>query len=202
MPTPNERGYIDGRRTYSQHGQDLFVIDHLNHRAGGFFIEAGAGDGIFLSNTYLLEKDYQWTGILVEPDTKNHEKCLRARECAVENSCLVAQDNGPVKFREDDMMGKIDGNGDKIKSVITLSSLLTKFSAPYRIDYLSLDLEGNETEVLMTFPWDKYTVSIVGIEHNQSYNRYAVQNYLNNYGLIFAGCGDTDDFFVKAGVNR
>jgi hypothetical protein len=100
------------------------------------------------------------------------------------------------------MMGKIDDGGDKIKSVITLSSLLMKYNAPYKIDYLSLDLEGNETEVLMTFPWDLYTVSTVGIEHNGTYNRYMVQNYLNHYGLVFAYCGDTDDFFVKTGINR
>ena len=53
---------------YSQLGQDLFVLIELGNKKEGFFIEIGAGDGFYLSNTYLLEKNFGWTGILVEPN--------------------------------------------------------------------------------------------------------------------------------------
>ena len=53
--------------TYSQLGQDLDVIKHYNFKENGFFVEIGANDGISLSNTYLLEKKYNWKGLCIEP---------------------------------------------------------------------------------------------------------------------------------------
>lgn len=48
---------------YSQIGQDIEVLKFYNNKHRGFFIEIGASDGITLSNTYLLEKNYNWKGI-------------------------------------------------------------------------------------------------------------------------------------------
>ena len=42
--------------------QDLFVINELNFKKKGFFCEFGACDGIELSNSYLLEKKFNWQG--------------------------------------------------------------------------------------------------------------------------------------------
>ena len=54
---------------YSQFGQDKFIIENIfKMKKNGFFIEAGAGDGINISNTYVLEKQYNWNGLCVEPN--------------------------------------------------------------------------------------------------------------------------------------
>ena len=51
--------------SYSQNGQDRFVAEMVfAGKRNGFFIEAGAGDGLWISNTLLLEQKYDWTGIL------------------------------------------------------------------------------------------------------------------------------------------
>ena len=51
----------------SQIFQDLFVINELDFKEDGFFVEIGAADGKYLSNTYLLEKEFKWDGLVVEP---------------------------------------------------------------------------------------------------------------------------------------
>lgn len=53
--------------SHSQLSQDLEVLKFYNEKKNGFFIEIGANDGNILSNTYLLEKSYNWKGICVEP---------------------------------------------------------------------------------------------------------------------------------------
>jgi hypothetical protein len=55
------------REAKSQLGQDIFALDFADFKIGGTFLEIGAADGVTLSNTYLLEKRFGWTGVLCEP---------------------------------------------------------------------------------------------------------------------------------------
>jgi hypothetical protein len=64
---------------FSQIGQDLEVLRFYNYKKNGFFIEIGASDGILLSNTYLLERNYNWRGICVEPIPSNYELLCKNR---------------------------------------------------------------------------------------------------------------------------
>ena len=52
--------------SYSQIGQDLWVQETLKNKKNGYFLDIGAHDGIYLSNTYLLEKNYNWNGLCIE----------------------------------------------------------------------------------------------------------------------------------------
>ena len=52
----------------SQSGQDKFILSVLKNKKNGYFLEIGSNDPILINNTYILEKDYNWKGIMVEYD--------------------------------------------------------------------------------------------------------------------------------------
>jgi hypothetical protein len=53
----------------------------------GFFIEAGAFDGINFSNTYYLEKELNWKGILIEPTLERYLSCIKNRKKSIAINC-------------------------------------------------------------------------------------------------------------------
>ena len=60
--------FRNGNPIKSQLNQDINVINFYNKKQNGFFIEIGSDDGVQFSNTHLLEKEYSWNGICVEPN--------------------------------------------------------------------------------------------------------------------------------------
>jgi FkbM family methyltransferase len=165
-------------KSYSEpaNRNDLFVLDVLNAKRNGFFVEAGALDGIHVSNTLLLEQDYGWSGLCVEPDPELFEKLCRNRLCACANACLYDQP-GEVEF-----MGSARGWGGVVSHLaeskrdhwgrgqpiripaIPLATLLDQHNAPTVIDYLSLDTEGSEYMILKDFPFDRFRFRVMSIE--------------------------------------
>ena len=91
-PPPWNPDALPERRYYSQHGQDRWVIERVfrKQKYGGYFLEIGAGDGILLSNTYVLEKDFDWNGILIEP-TKAFERLRCNRRVHCEHTCIASE---------------------------------------------------------------------------------------------------------------
>lgn len=82
----------------SQSGQDLWVISYLSGLRNGFFLELGAGDGVWISNTLVLERDLGWTGILIEPTTA-FEELIRNRPNAIcLNACVAAEQKEVTLF--------------------------------------------------------------------------------------------------------
>ena len=73
-------------QSHSQLRQDLFTLNQLNFKKNGFFVEFGATDGINLSNTHLLEKEFNWNGILAEPAKVYHKELSENRSCYIEKN--------------------------------------------------------------------------------------------------------------------
>ncbi|MBX7200515.1 MAG: FkbM family methyltransferase [Rhodospirillaceae bacterium] len=186
---------MEERASYSQSGQDRYVAEVLfKERRGGFFVEAGAADGLWISNTLLLERKYGWTGILVEPTRAFTQLQSNRQNCRLENACLAgvrktltlveifdagqammspeARNNLLLSRTVDvapEKLSQMDswwGRAQKQYEVQAkpLAEVLKAHDAPNYIDYLSLDVEGFEYEILSTFPFDEYRFGCLGIE--------------------------------------
>lgn len=157
--------------TTAQAGQDSWVINQVhNRRKNGFFVEIGAHDGVELSNTYLLEKRYQWDGICIEANPKSYKSLQENRRAKCLNIC-IGEDEGEVLFHLDGMMGGIIEHPDDVTEsnlvrlkTHPLESVLDTHNAPNTIDYLSIDVEGAEEKILSAFNFDRYTFLSMTIE--------------------------------------
>ena len=77
--------------TVSQLGQDALVLWLLNQKTNGYFIEFGAADGVNISNTFILEKDYGWSGILCEPARVYKDRLSSNRKCTIVDKCVYSK---------------------------------------------------------------------------------------------------------------
>jgi FkbM family methyltransferase len=202
-------------RSNSQSHQDLFVLSETNFKKGGVFVEFGAADGFSLSNTYLLETSFSWTGILAEPASVWSQKLINNRpNSSIDNRCVWGESKQIVLFNETyipelstiDSFSSLDGNklrrgaGKKYEvETVSLNDLLRQHNAPKFIDYLSIDTEGSELEILKGFDFKAYTIGIITVEHNYSFQRELIFNLLsfNGYQRKYMNISYGDDFYVK-----
>ncbi|UZH55647.1 FkbM family methyltransferase [Salinimicrobium tongyeongense] len=197
-PLENAYKYLSCKKlSRSQIRQDLFVLSELNFKKKGFFVEFGASDGISFSNSFLLEKEFGWEGILAEPAKCWHEALFKNRSSHIEKKCVWSYSGQEVEFNEVEKpsLSTIEGFGDndyhqqsrkkriryKVET-LSLMALLEKYEAPEIIDYLSIDTEGSELEILEHFDFNKYKFRIITVEHNYSPMRQKIFNLLSSKG--------------------
>jgi FkbM family methyltransferase len=196
--------------SYSQLKQDLDVLKYYSNKENGYFIEIGASDGIELSNTYLLEKKYNWRGICVEPIPKRYELLCKNR---VNSLCydyaVYNKSNTQIIFDIANNYNLLSGiskhidahkkqvNKNKTQimvNTITLNDLLEKANAPKFIDYMSLDTEGSELEILKSVDFEKYSFGLIDVEHNYiEPRRTEIKELLISKGYSYMGANQFDD---------
>ena len=201
-------------RSKSQLNQDLFVLSQLNFKENGYFVEFGAADGLLASNTYLLEKEFGWAGILAEPAKCWHNKLKENRKADLEFSCVWKNTGSMLNFNEVAIpelstlleFSSNDGHGATRKkgetyqvSTISLINLLQKYNAPKVIDYLSLDTEGSEYDILENFDFSSYEFRIITCEHNYTPMRTKINALLvsKGYKRILSSISQFDDWYIK-----
>jgi FkbM family methyltransferase len=177
--------------TRSQLLQELFVISLLNFKRKGFFVEFGACDGIYFSNTLLLEKFFSWRGLLAEPSKFWHDKLRKKRNCSIFYGA-VSTKNKKILFYENEDQG-LSGLYKKNKFIkcysvkcMEINKFLEKFKAPKNIDYLSIDTEGNEYKIIKKLNFLKFRPKIITIEHNYRNDKKLIKQYLEkkNYKVF------------------
>jgi FkbM family methyltransferase len=179
----------------SQLGQDLWVLEQLNWKPGGYFVEFGATDGVLLSNTWLLEKHFGWQGICAEPNPKLFERLKQNRSCLTSPACIYRSTGERMRFVLADAYGGLEvlgqddqhvnkrnayaAAGDLIEVTTTsLMDLLQQNQAPPVIDYLSIDTEGSELEILAGIDWGRHQFRCITVEHNFTAQREGIQALL------------------------
>lgn len=199
----------------SQLRQDLFVLHHTNYKNNGYFVEFGATDGKQFSNTFLLEKQFGWKGILAEPARTWHSELKRNRpQSTIDTRCVWRTSGDLIVFAESPVpeLSSIDDiqNQDehiharktsKLYKVptVSLQNLLELNNAPYEIDYLSIDTEGSEFEILSSFDFSKFNIKIISCEHNFTENREKIYDLLSRTGYkrVMEQVSLFDDWYVK-----
>ena len=183
----------------AQLGQDLWALEQSNFKRGGFFVEFGATDGVLLSNTYMLEKLFGWRGICVEPHPRYYERLQKNRDCKLSNALIGGRTGDKVDFILANEFSTIDGyshdqhdekrqafvdTGSVIQlETVSLDELLEDMGAPREIDFLSIDTEGSEYDILKSFPFDKWHVQTIAVEHNFSGTRESIYELLTSKGF-------------------
>ncbi|XP_059083682.1 uncharacterized protein LOC131880967 [Tigriopus californicus] len=164
--------YLDNPQRDPSMGQGQSIRKLFKNKTGGFFIECGALDGETRSNTLGLEKDLQWSGILIEGDQISVPKILsKNRKAFVVPHCLSTQNTTmTVSFGSFSNLGHIVDQesgvqGAQVMDVMCLPlyAILMALKVNY-VDYFSLDVEGNELEILKTIPWDKVSILALSVE--------------------------------------
>jgi FkbM family methyltransferase len=184
-------------RSRSQHWQDLFALSELDFKRNGYFVDFGATDGVHLSNTCLLEREHGWTGIVAEPAKCWHQALRTNRACHVETKCVWSESDMSLPFNETSTpvlstlsaYSASDGHAKSRKhgtqydvETISLLDLLRKFNAPATIDYLSIDTEGSEYDILSRFDFGKYRFRVITCEHNHTPMRQKLFDLLTSKG--------------------
>jgi FkbM family methyltransferase len=217
-PDLEEGAFLDfcckhARESTSQLFQDLFVLFTLREKSNGFFVEFGATNGRDLSNTYLLEKRYGWKGILAEPAKGWRDELSVNRSCALDFRCVWTKDGDNVTFNEaesgeystiqqyasKDHHARSRSGGERYSvETVSLNSLLRDHRAPAVIDYMSIDTEGSELDILSQFDFSQFQVNIITVEHNHTANRGKVHALLTTRGFVrrFDSLSLWDDWYV------
>lgn len=201
----------------SQLGQDLEVLKVYNNKHNGFFVEVGASDGVELSNTFLLEKSFKWKGICCEPIPERFGRLVKNRPNSICYKEAVYSESGlKLKFdisTQHSLLSGISSHIDCHKNLIgsnkrtieittiTLLDVLDKAGAPSFIEYLSLDTEGSELEILKTFDFGKYTFGLIDVEHNfVEPRRSEIRALLLSKGYIYKGENKWDDMYQHSSL--
>jgi FkbM family methyltransferase len=193
--------------------QDLFVLSELNFKKDGYFVEFGATNGISTSNTYLLDKQFGWRGILAEPAKRWHKQLKVNRSCSIDTSCVWSTSKQVLQFQEEETgecsaIATLNALNAENKhsiprkaydvSTISLTDLLIKYGAPAVVDYLSIDTEGSEYDILKSFDFSKFKFRVITCEHNYTQSKERIYDLLSKHGYArkFERFSKVDDWYV------
>jgi FkbM family methyltransferase len=174
----------------SQYNQDKYLEENIfKGYKNGFFVDIGAYDGVHINNTLYFEKYNNWSGLNVEPIQSIYEKLKNNRPNSINLNCAVCNSDGETDFlcntgytemlsgiknnydprhwyrleRENIQMGSttevIKVNTKKIETICDEYSIT-------HINYLSIDVEGAEFEVVKSINFEKVFIDVIEFENN------------------------------------
>ncbi len=200
---------------FSQDRQDEFLHKvFFKGERNGFFIDIGAHNGVSFSNSLFFEKELGWDGLCVEPIPEVYAELKKVRNCYTENVC-VSDEEKELSFSRitgygemlsgiteqydqrhlDRIKRTIANKGGKLEEIkvqgIRMDSLIKKYHIS-KVDFISIDTEGNEWPIVSTIPFDILRPKLILVENN--YNDNHIRGFLISKGYQLC-ISLTDDVF-------
>lgn len=195
------------KKSFSQKGEDLVIDQLLGYKKKGFYVDIGAYDPTRFSNTkrfYLRG----WTGINIDANPVLIKKFQEERKNDINLVLGIDEQNGLMTFNEffppalstfsEKESKKYIQQGFKLidkkqVQIKTLRYIFENYSNNQKIDFLSIDTEGMDLNVLKSNNWKKFRPQIVCVEINK--NDRNISNYLENQGYILRHTNGLNSIF-------
>ena len=193
---------------HSQDNQDEYLETNIfKGYKNGFYVDVGAHDGITINNTLYFEQNNNWRGINIEPIKKVFDKLVINRPNNINLNCAVCNNDGEIDFLCNtgytEMISGIKDNFD-IRHLYRLQCENEKYGSTTEVikvetkkletilnencishvNYLSIDVEGAEFEVIKSINFDKVFIDVIGFENNYNDVSVPIVEYLQNKGFI------------------
>ena len=200
-------------KLFPNYGTDLEIQKYFEPGYSGVCVDIGAGVGTERSNTYYFEKKY-WRCLCIEPNPGLYNHMRMYRRLAMNLACSNYDKKG-APFQ---IYSTNDGNQESISSLVVdqrlvdshkgminkveeikvevkkLDTVLSRINLE-KIDFVSIDTEGTELEVLMGFDINRWKPRLFIIEN--SFNESKFTDYLDDFGYKFSQRIGVNDFFVR-----
>jgi FkbM family methyltransferase len=203
----------------AQHGEDKQLAKHFDRKKDGFYVEVGAFDGVEFSNTYYFEQ-IGWTGVLIEADPVVADKCRKNRTGSQVVNCAAVAPGTEAEVELDVVEGAeyfssrcfkpevfYKENLPPVHKILvparTLDAMLEQCNVT-RIDFLTIDVEGFEYDVLQGFTIAKYSPEIVIVErfHQGLFPDWKIVKYMHRNGYYYGRITGCNDWFIRAAANN
>lgn len=205
----NLNGYF-----YSQSGQEKFINNlFFRNMRNGFFVEIGAFDGIKGSNCFFFEKFLGWHGVAIEPSMNQFLLLKKNRKCECVNKAITGKKER-IEFIDiikglTQMSGINNSHYQKTleiinkdprnildKKIIETSTFSEILGNNYLIDYLSIDVEGGEQDIIESINFDIYKIKVLSIENNQP-NQINYEKCLSSKGFCYIDNVGVDEIYFN-----
>lgn len=198
----------------AQYCEDLILDVLLGFKDEGFYIDIGANDSSIFSNT---ERFYKrgWTGINIEPDPVSFEKFKEKRAKDINLNIGIGISRKELDFYRlsadtlstfsKNAVKKYIKDGHKVLDVLKipvkpLNDIFEEYAGGREVDFMSVDVEGFEIEVLKSNDWKKYRPKIIILEINQNQNKLLVYLSACQYKIVFNN--QTNAIFIDLNYER
>ena len=201
---------------YSQFGQDQYVKNtFFSKKLTGFFIDIGAYDGVNCSNTLLFE-EMGWEGICLEPNPKMYAQLEKNRKCITLDKAISINPSPKTFFQIEGYSEMLSGLADNYSQthIARVNKELKEHNQDYNylevecttfsqlteksnIDYLSLDIEGGELEILQSIDFNQKNISVISVEANTNEEANTLNNFLSSKNFTLNKIMGVDLIFVN-----
>jgi FkbM family methyltransferase len=193
---------------YSQDGQDQYLENNVfKGYKNGFYVDVGSHNGVSINNTLYFEKNNNWTGINIEPIKKVFDDLQINRPNNINLNCAVSNNDGETEFicntgytemisgikdtfdtrhlQRLDRENRAMGSTTEIINVKTkkLETIFNEHNISH-VNYLSIDVEGAEFEVIKSINFDKVFIDVIAFENNYSDVSIPIVKYLEDKNFV------------------